>query len=83
MAASAMHVFAHYAFLSLQGIVKQFFNEKEVTSTLVMDALFCGCKVLADLGKAFFEVRGTAQHCTALRASCWIQGHARSVQTCS
>jgi hypothetical protein len=30
----------------LQGIVKQFFNEKEVTSTLVMDALFCGCRQL-------------------------------------
>lgn len=29
-----------------QGLVKQFFNEKEVTSTLVMDALLCGCKQL-------------------------------------
>lgn len=27
-----------------QGIVKRFFNEKEVTSTLVMDALFSGCQ---------------------------------------
>lgn len=35
----------------LKGIVKQFFNEKEVTSTLVMDALFCGCKQLEKLGK--------------------------------
>ena len=26
----------------LKGIVKRFFNEKEVTSTLVMDALYCG-----------------------------------------
>jgi hypothetical protein len=36
-----------------QGIVKQFFNEKEVTSTLVMDALFCGCRQLdkGNLGK--------------------------------
>jgi hypothetical protein len=25
-------------------VVKKFFNEKEVTSTLVMDALFSGCK---------------------------------------
>lgn len=32
--------------LCLQGVVKQFFNEKEVTSTLVMDALFCGCRQL-------------------------------------
>ena len=30
----------------LKGLVKQFFNEKEVTSTLVMDALLCGCKQL-------------------------------------
>ncbi|KAF8069364.1 TRAF1A [Scenedesmus sp. PABB004] len=30
----------------LKGLVKQFFNEKEVTSTLVMDALFCGAKQL-------------------------------------
>ena len=28
----------------MQGIVKRFFNEKEVTSTLVMDALFSGCQ---------------------------------------
>lgn len=26
--------------------MKQFFNEKEVTSTLVMDALFAGCRVI-------------------------------------
>lgn len=30
----------------LKGIVKRFFNEKEVTSTLVMDALYCGCRAL-------------------------------------
>lgn len=30
--------------LVLKGIVKRFFNEKEVTSTLVMDALFSGCR---------------------------------------
>lgn len=33
----------------LKGIVKRFFNEKEVTSTLVMDALYCGCRAL-DIG---------------------------------
>lgn len=38
--------------LSMQGIVKQFFNEKEVTSTLVMDALFCGCKQLDKLSRS-------------------------------
>ena len=35
----------------LKGIVKRFFNEKEVTSTLVMDALYCGCRAL-DIGSA-------------------------------
>ena len=34
----------------LKGIVKRFFNEKEVTSTLVMDALYCGCRTL-DIGE--------------------------------
>lgn len=28
--------------------MKHFFNEKEVTSTLVMDALFSGCKQMED-----------------------------------
>ena len=30
----------------LPKVVKRFFNEKEVTSSLVMDALFVGCKLL-------------------------------------
>ena len=34
-----------------QGVVKRFFNEKEVTSTLVMDALFSGCKQLEEAGR--------------------------------
>lgn len=33
--------------------MKRFFNEKEVTSTLVMDALFSGCKQLEELGRRF------------------------------
>ena len=33
----------------MKGLVKRFFNEKEVTSTLVMDALYCGCRAL-DVG---------------------------------
>ena len=32
----------------LQRLVKRFFNEKEVTSTLVMDALYAGCKQLEE-----------------------------------
>jgi hypothetical protein len=38
----------------LRGIVKRFFNEKEVTSTLVMDALYCGCRTL-DIGEECLE----------------------------
>ena len=36
----------------MQGLVKRFFNEKEVTSTLVMDALFSGCKQLEEMSRA-------------------------------
>lgn len=35
----------------MQGIVKRFFNEKEVTSTLVMDALFSGAKQLEEASR--------------------------------
>ena len=35
----------------MQGVVKRFFNEKEVTSTLVMDALFSGCKQLEEASR--------------------------------
>eukprot|EP00775_Hariotina_reticulata_P007116 gene7116-7330_t len=46
----------------LKGIVKQFFNEKEVTSTLVMDALFCGCRQLdkSNLGRQEVAAEGSA-----------------------
>ncbi|KAJ9533209.1 hypothetical protein QJQ45_018317 [Haematococcus lacustris] len=37
----------------LKGVVKQFFNEKEVTSTLVMDALYSGCKQVEQSSRAF------------------------------
>lgn len=33
---------------STQGVVKRFFNEKEVTSTLVMDALVSGVKQIEE-----------------------------------
>lgn len=41
---------------TMQGVVKQFFNEKEVTSTLVMDALFSGCKQIAEHSRQLMEV---------------------------
>lgn len=40
----------------VQGIVKQFFNEKEVTSTLVMDALYSGCKQIEEHSRSWLEV---------------------------
>jgi chemotaxis protein histidine kinase CheA len=43
----------------LKGIVKRFFNEKEVTSTLVMDALYCGCRAL-DIAEDDLEDKATS-----------------------
>ncbi len=40
----------------MQAVVKQFFNEKEVTSTLVMDALYSGCKQIEEHSRSWFEV---------------------------
>ncbi|KAK2080444.1 hypothetical protein QBZ16_000297 [Prototheca wickerhamii] len=37
----------------LRGLVKWFFNEKEVTSTLVMDALVAACRMLEAAGHVF------------------------------
>jgi len=39
-----------------QGVIKRLFNEKEVTSTLVMDALYCGAKLLEQAGRRWLEV---------------------------
>ena len=36
---------------ALQGVVKRFFNEKEVTSTLVMDALVSGVKQIEEYSR--------------------------------
>ena len=36
---------------AVQSLVKHFFNEKEVTSTLVMDALYSGCKQVEENGR--------------------------------
>lgn len=36
--------------------MKQFFNEKEVTSTLVMDALYSGCRQIAEHSKRWAKV---------------------------
>eukprot|EP00983_Pelagomonas_calceolata_P068824 1150099-Pelagomonas_calceolata.AAC.12 len=47
----------HLPWCLLQGVVKQFFNEKEVTSTLVMDALYSGCKQIDEHSRMYLEVR--------------------------
>ncbi|GLI59106.1 hypothetical protein VaNZ11_000937 [Volvox africanus] len=43
----------------LKAIVKQFFNEKEVTSTLVMDALYSGCKQIEEHSRQWLEGKCT------------------------
>jgi hypothetical protein len=40
------HSLQEKASVILPKLVKRFFNEKEVTSSLVMDALFAGCRLL-------------------------------------
>jgi hypothetical protein len=45
----------------LKGVVKQFFNEKEVTSTLVMDALFAGCRQLEEASRAWAAVSAAGE----------------------
>eukprot|EP00873_Tetraselmis_striata_P038610 jgi/Tetstr1/458874/TSEL_004382.t1 len=39
----------------LKGVVKRFFNEKEVTSTLVMDALYSGCRAMEEHTRQWLE----------------------------
>lgn len=46
-----------------QGLVKQFFNEKEVTSTLVMDALVSGCRQIAEHSQRWAKVRAEYAWC--------------------
>jgi hypothetical protein len=55
----------------LKAMVKRFFNEREVTSTLVMDALQCGAKFLEASGRkagAWLE-SGSSEHQEPLAAS--------------
>lgn len=55
----------------LKGLARQFFNEKEVTSSLVMDALFCGCKQLERLGRGQVRRLGSRAWLHALCMSSW------------
>ena len=51
----------------LKGLVKRFFNEKEVTSTLVMDALCAGCGASAIRLRAQFSAHDVAVWPSALQ----------------
>lgn len=53
----------------LQGIVKKFFNEKEVTSTLVMDALYSGCKQIEEATRGWEQVGVVVRMCAGLHSS--------------
>lgn len=46
----------------LKSVVKRFFNEKEVTSTLVMDALYSGCRALQMRSGHLSEVVMSVDH---------------------
>jgi hypothetical protein len=50
----------------LKGVVKQFFNEKEVTSTLVMDALYAGCRQLEEASRSCTAVSGLGKRRTCV-----------------
>jgi len=39
----------------LKGLVKRVFNEKEVTSTLVMDAIYSGCRAIEEHSKQWMD----------------------------
>ena len=56
--------------------MKQFFNEKEVTSTLVMDALYSGCKQIDEHSRAYLEVRFVLRclqgHVCVLSGVCFV-----------
>ncbi|KAG7672953.1 hypothetical protein Ndes2526B_g08521 [Nannochloris sp. 'desiccata'] len=52
----------------LKNLVKKFFNEKEVTSTLVMDALYCGAKLLERAGHIAVTGNGNNTSSSSSRA---------------
>lgn len=47
----------------LKGLLKTFFNEKEVTSTLVMDALYAGCRQVEEATRQWAAAVSAATAC--------------------
>ncbi len=68
----------HVVRVHVQGLVKEFFNEKEVTSTLVMDALYSGCKQVEEHSRLYLEV-GAMQR----GSSSWPKAHGLMFSPCS
>lgn len=57
----------------LKAIVKRFFNEKEVTSTLVMDALYSGCKALNYRSRNKKEKRNSVEVDSTFFQVVWVE----------
>lgn len=57
----------------LKAIVKRFFNEKEVTSTLVMDALYSGCKALNYRSRNKKEKKNSVEVDSTLFQVVWVE----------
>ena len=66
----------------MRDIVKRFFNEKEVTSTLVMDALYCGARQLDRGAEADPSTSGTISGVVGFNVAkniCYLRGDAVDV----
>jgi hypothetical protein len=57
-----------------KSLIKKFFNEKEVTSTLVMDALYCGAKLLERAGDIALSGNGSNNAAAASTTSTGDEG---------
>lgn len=67
----------------LPKLVKRFFSEKEVTSSLVMDALFVGCKLLEAATAAKAHAPAQVVFIDAKRGLFYLQGDALHLWSCA
>ena len=67
----------------LPKLVKRFFSEKEVTSSLVMDALFVGCKLLEATTAAKAHAPSQVVFIDAKRGLFFLQGDALHLWSCA
>mmetsp|Transcript_12537 Transcript_12537/g.35224 ORF Transcript_12537/g.35224 Transcript_12537/m.35224 type:complete len:1065 (+) Transcript_12537:198-3392(+) len=56
----------------LKGVVKHFFNEKEVTSTLVMDALYSGCRAMEEHSRQWMAKGEIASGSASMEPPCVV-----------